>query len=131
MGSWTLQSASAISQNGEYIVGFGTVSPSGATHAFLLTAVLPGDANLDGRVDINDLTIVLSNYGNTAATWSQGDLNGDSKVDINDLTIVLSNYGQRLGSSAAGMAAVPEPSALLSAAVAMMGIWGVARWKRN
>ena len=26
---------------------------------------LPGDANLDGKVDINDLTIVLANYGQT------------------------------------------------------------------
>ena len=27
------------------------------------TVTIPGDANLDGRVDLNDLTIVLSNYG--------------------------------------------------------------------
>ena len=26
-------------------------------------------------------------------TWSQGDFNGDGTVDINDLTIVLTNYG--------------------------------------
>ena len=32
---------------------------------FLLTSVLPGDANVDGRVNINDLTIVLTNYGRT------------------------------------------------------------------
>jgi uncharacterized protein (DUF2141 family) len=25
--------------------------------------------------------------------WSQGDMNTDGKVDINDLTIVLTNYG--------------------------------------
>ena len=29
---------------------------------------LPGDANLDGRVDINDLTIVLTNFGQTGMT---------------------------------------------------------------
>ena len=29
--------------------------------------------------------------------WSQGDFNGDGKVDINDLTIVLTNYGTTSG----------------------------------
>ena len=55
---------------------------------------LSGDANLDGKVDINDLTIVLANYGQTGKTWTTGDFNGDGTVDINDLTIVLTNYGK-------------------------------------
>ena len=53
----------------------------------------PGDANGDGKVDINDLTIVLTNYDkSTGMTWATGDFNGDGKVDINDLSIVLTNY---------------------------------------
>ena len=37
-----------------------------------------GDANGDGRVDINDLTIVLSHFfSHGGMTWSQGDFNGD------------------------------------------------------
>ena len=28
---------------------------------------IPGDANLDGKVDVNDLTIVLANFGQTTA----------------------------------------------------------------
>ena len=59
---------------------------------------LPGDANLDGTVDINDLTIVLSHFGQSVGAygWSSGDFTGDGVVDINDLTIVLSNFGQSL-----------------------------------
>ena len=73
------------------------------THAFLLAPTLPGDANLDGKVNINDLTIVLAHFGQSGMTWVTGDFNGDGKVDVNDLTIVLSNFGQSLsGSSAAG-----------------------------
>ena len=53
----------------------------------------PGDANGDHKVDINDLTIVLTNY-NQSGAWATGDFNGDAKVDINDLTIVLTNYNQ-------------------------------------
>ena len=60
----------------------------------ILTPALPGDANLDGTVDINDLTVVLSHYGQTGMTWSQGEFTGDGTVDINDLTIVLAHYGQ-------------------------------------
>ena len=41
-----------------------------------------------------------------------GDFNNDGKVDINDLTIVLADYGQSSGSSALGLSAVPEPAAL-------------------
>ena len=37
---------------------------------------LQGDCNLDGRVDINDLTIVLSHYGLADMTWKTGDLIG-------------------------------------------------------
>ena len=89
------------------------------TNSANLTMATPGDANGDGRVDINDLTIVLTNYGQTGMTWTQGEFTGDGRVDINDLTIVLTNYGQTAGSST-GLAAVPEPGALavlLSAAV--------------
>ena len=58
---WTIDMATAINNSGE-IVGYGT-NPSGSTDAFLLTPLLPGNANGDGKVDINDLTIVLSNFG--------------------------------------------------------------------
>ena len=106
----TLNAARAITGNGQYIVGWGT-SASGSYDAFLLTSVLPGDANLDGQVDVNDLTIVLSNFGQSGMTWSQGDFNGDGRVDINDLTILLSDFGKTYG--AAGVNAVPEPGTLL------------------
>jgi hypothetical protein len=69
---------------------------------------IPGDANGDGKVDINDLTIVLAHYGQTGMSWSQGEFTGDGTVDINDLTIVLANYGTSAGASG-GVKAVPEP----------------------
>ena len=83
---------------------------------------LQGDCNLDGRVNINDLTIVLSHYGLADMTWKTGDLIGDGTVDINDLTIVLTNYGQTAGSASAGgsVSAVPEPSALALLALAFL-----------
>ena len=80
----------------------------------VLSNALPGDANLDGRVDINDLTIVLGHYGQTGLTWTQGEFTGDGTVDINDLTIVLANYANGGGLAAGtGLAAVPEPAAAI------------------
>jgi hypothetical protein len=60
-----------------------------------VTSGLPGDANGDGKVDIDDLTIVLTHYQQVTST---GDLNDDGRVDIDDLTIVLSNYQTSLNS---------------------------------
>ena len=94
--------------------------------AMVLHPALPGDANGDNKVDINDLTIVLAHYGQSGAGvgWYTGDFNNDDKVDINDLTIVLANYGQSIGSSATGMAAVPEPSTLVLIGVGAIGVLG-------
>ena len=51
--------------------------------------------------------------------------------DINDLTIVLAHYNQSVGSSAGGMAAVPEPSAIAIAAAALLGLLACCRRKRK
>ena len=122
-GAWTLLGATAISENGRYICG--TASNGTVTHGYLLTAALPGDANLDGKVDINDLTIVLSSYGQTGMTWTQGEFTGDGTVDINDLTIVLAHYGDSLGTSGA-LSAVPEPSSLVLLGIGAIGLLAVA-----
>ena len=126
---WELQQATAINDSG-WIVGSGTNS-AGQSHAFLLTPALPGDANLDGTVDINDLTIVLSNFGSTGCAWSQGCMDGDptGTVDMNDLAIVLTNFGKTYGASS-DIEAVPEPSG----AVLLLGTSAVAlmacAWRR-
>ena len=82
-------------ESGTYTTGFSVW----VTNSANLTMAMPGDANDDGTVDINDLTIVLANYGQTGMTWAQGEFTGDGTVDINDLTIVLAHYGQTAGSS--------------------------------
>ena len=74
----------------------------------MTAAASPGDANGDGKVDINDLTIVLSHFGQTGMTWSQGEFTGDGTVDQRP-DIVLSNFGQSAGRPPGQCAAVPEP----------------------
>ena len=98
--------------------------------AIIMKHDLLGDANYDGKVDINDLTIVLTNYNQTAGMSWTGDFNNDGKVDINDLTIVLTHYNQSTGLSAGGgLSAVPEPSILLLA-TGLFGLLTLARrWR--
>ena len=86
----------------------------------------PGDANGDGRVDINDLTIVLTNFGQTGMAWSQGEFTGSGKVDVNDLTIVLSNFGYGV-TAPAGAQAVPEPSCVALIALGAAALLACAR----
>jgi hypothetical protein len=54
-----------------------------------------GDINSDGSVNVLDLSILLSNYGKTAAQSSNPatDLNNDGIINILDLSILLSHYG--------------------------------------
>ncbi len=52
-----------------------------------------GDLNGDGKVNITDLSILLTNWGKPNPTPAQGDLNGDGKINISDLSILLSNWG--------------------------------------
>lgn len=49
-----------------------------------------GDLNSDGKVDIVDLSTLLTNYGKSG----MGDINNSGLVDIFDLSILLSNYGK-------------------------------------
>ena len=50
-----------------------------------------GDINGDGKVNITDLSVMLSFFNKGAGAW---DLNSDGKVNIMDLSILLSNWGK-------------------------------------
>lgn len=70
---------------------------------------LDGDVDVNGEVNLTDLTIVGSNYGALAgAIWGEGDFDGDTDIDLTDLTILGSSYGQTAG----GPAALPEPASI-------------------
>jgi hypothetical protein len=92
-----------------------------------LVPALPGDANLDRRVDFNDLAALAQNYNRTGGvTWRGGDFTFDANVDFNDLAILAQRYNTAFSAPVAGapadfqhdwaaaiaQAQVPEPNAL-------------------
>src|SRR5438045_29404 len=73
------------------------------------STALPSDVNNDGKVDVFDLSKVLTDWGKTGAS----DVNGNGKVDIFDLSLVLSNWGKTAptASPIATTGITPKPSA--------------------
>jgi hypothetical protein len=70
-----------------------------------------GDANFDGKLNIDDYTRADSGVAASATGWSNGDFNYDGKVNIDDYTIIDGNIGNQSGTFSTASTA----SALLQA----------------
>ena len=70
---------------------------AGDNYVESIYVAIPGDANLDGTVDVlNDAFALVGNLGTAGgATWAQGDFNGDGNVNVlNDAFILVGQLGQ-------------------------------------
>ncbi len=59
-------------------------------------ATCDGDVNGDSLVDVDDLNIILANWGHSLAV---GDLTLNGVVDVDDLNLVLSGFGKLCGTA--------------------------------
>ena len=75
-------------------------------------SLLPGDVTEDGFVGGDDLSIILTNWGQSGMARYQGDLTGDGFIGGDDYTEVLTYWGTGTPLVAA-LASVPEPTVLL------------------
>ena len=76
-----------------------------------LATALPGDANMDGKVDSMDFAILATNFNVSGTTVQTGDFNGDGKTNALDVNLLATNYGHTSAPSL-GSALAPEPGAL-------------------
>ena len=53
---------------------------------------LPGDANLDGKVNFADLLLLAQHYNAPQPAWTTGDFNYDGSVNFADLLALAQNY---------------------------------------
>lgn len=93
--------------------------------------IIPGDADLDGDVDLSDLGALATYYGQTSNVfWTRGDFDLDNDVDLSDLGVLATNYGAGAAQAFADFQAltVPEPSS--AAVLLMFGALGAARCRR-
>jgi hypothetical protein len=82
-----------------------------------------GDANLDGKLNVDDYIKIDTGIASGLTGWSNGDFNYDGKVNIDDYTTIIdANIGNQTGAfftaggageiaggGASGVSAVPEP----------------------
>ena len=92
-----------------------------------LRITYPGDATLDGAVNLSDVQALADNWGTTTgANWFKADFNGDGAVNLSDVQLLGDNWGKIAGpgppAPPAAVFAVPEPSSVILAVLGLLGI---------
>ena len=94
LSGWILREAWGVSADGRTIVGAGDHDGVDEAWRARLVSSCPADLNGDGRVDQEDLIILIGNQGPCAdCDDCPADLNGDCVVNFFDLIILLDAWG--------------------------------------
>jgi alpha-amylase len=137
-GGWN-GSAGIISGVAAAAAGAGGIGYTGSDAiGFVVAYAAPGDANLDGSVDVFDLVQVntANSYGAaTGGGWTGGDFDYDGRTTVFDLVaaqtagrFAAGNYLPAASTSvASGLAVVPEPAGLLLAAAGFACLFRIGR----
>lgn len=96
---------------------------------------LAADFNLDGQVDVQDLSAWATGFG-SSSSFTQGDANLDGQVDVQDLSMWATGFG-RTGGNTSGLTvdfvsvssavAIPEPGGL----ALLLGLGGLMFVRRG
>jgi fibronectin-binding autotransporter adhesin len=145
-----LTAVGAISNNGN---GNGPLYGSGTTLGLfdgsnpgpfdvLVKYTYFGDANLDGKVDGSDYSLIDAGYGSKGSLtgWYNGDFNYDGVIDGSDYALIDNAFNNQSSPQTASLtaevatataqvspAAVPEPASVAVAALAAAGLFARRR----
>ncbi len=84
---------------GTYRFALNVVGPNQYTSAQVTAtldataAPLPGDATLDGGVDLDDFAVLKNHFGQQAS-WDHADFDGNGTVDLDDFMLLKQNFGR-------------------------------------
>jgi autotransporter-associated beta strand protein len=100
-GAWNGPGIGTAHAGADRAVGYRTM----ATGAIVVAWAAAGDANMDGRVNFSDLSMILDSgrYG-SAGGWWQGDFNYDGRVNFSDMGLLISTGLFNGGSYTEGLA---------------------------
>ena len=129
LGVATASQAKSIAANATTVWNGETVHGSDT----LVMYTYGGDANLDGKINVDDYGRIDLNIPLGTSGWYNGDFNYDGKINVDDYGIIDFNVGIQgppLGgvANSSGLTAVPEPAAL---APVLMGTIAMLKPRRR
>jgi hypothetical protein len=153
-GTWTgtgITSTAAQGNSANYGIGYADYADPGnpahlSSGQIEIKYTLLGDANLDGKVNGTDFTLLATNFNQSVTNgWDKGDFNYDGKVNGSDFLLLAKNFNQSAGQSAVAgddlaaldsfaavngisLTNVPEPA---SAGMMVMAGLGILRRRRR
>ncbi|MGN6367661.1 MAG: autotransporter-associated beta strand repeat-containing protein, partial [Phycisphaerae bacterium] len=74
-----------------HLTTFGNTSVD--QNSLLLAPELLGDTNIDGKIDLSDLSTVLNHFGQSTPNWTDGNFDHQPTINLTDLSAVLNNFG--------------------------------------
>ena len=118
-----------------YLAAYGSLSwrtlapddVAGVTAIYPAPEPAAGDANRDGLVNDDDLSILLANWtgsGGSGGTWGTGDFDADGAICDTDLSELLGNWTGTSG-------AVPEPATCWPLAIGALVVLNSPRRRRS
>ena len=79
--------------DGQYNIKVSATDSSSKTGSDTVPVIIDnGDLNGDGKVNISDLAIMASHWGQTDANYSDGNITGQSTIGISDLAVMATNW---------------------------------------
>ena len=118
-----------------------SMAPRRGSGDILIKYTYYGDANLDGKVDASDYSLIDSGFITHATGWFNGDFNYDGLINGSDYTLIdnaFNTQGAQLTAEVATTSAqiaaassVPEPASVALAGIAAIALLGRRRSGNN